>query len=55
MPTPDAVVRALRERGELWEPLPGVVGLRGGARAAFDMTERAIARVARVLAPDRRT
>ena len=52
MPTPDAVVQALRARGELWEPLPGVVGLRGAARAAFDMTDRAIARVARVLAPD---
>lgn len=46
MPAPEAVVAALRERGELWEPAPGVVGLRGVARA----TAQAIARNLALLA-----
>jgi seryl-tRNA synthetase len=52
MPTPELVVATLRARGELWEAVPGAVGLRGAARGTSDMIERAIARLARELAPD---
>lgn len=52
MPTPEVVVAALRARGELWEAVPGAVGLRGAARGTCDTIERAIGRLARELAPD---
>jgi seryl-tRNA synthetase len=39
----ERIVRALRERGELWEPVPGAVGLRGGALRRFRDVERRIA------------
>ncbi len=38
----DEVVRALTERGDLWQSAPGVTGLRGGAGALCTELERAI-------------
>ena len=52
MPTPDAVIAALRARGELWDAVPGAVGLRGSAGATFAMLERTIGRLAREIAAD---
>lgn len=52
MHTPDAIVAALRRRGELWDGAPGTLGLRGSARATLDALERMLARVARDVAPD---
>lgn len=46
MPTPETVVRALRERGELWEAAPGLVGLRGDALVLFCALERALGALA---------
>lgn len=43
---PETVIRALVERGELWEAAPGLVGLRGGALALCRRLERAIADLA---------
>ncbi|MFL5576591.1 MAG: hypothetical protein ACJ79S_11550 [Gemmatimonadaceae bacterium] len=39
-------VAELRARGELWEPAPGLVALRGDALALFRALERAVAEVA---------
>ena len=39
----DDVLRALRDRGELWDVAPGVTGLRGDAVALFGTLERRIA------------
>jgi seryl-tRNA synthetase len=39
----DEIVRALRERGELVEPVPGVVALRGSAARLFRALEQTIA------------
>ncbi|HEV8265919.1 MAG TPA: hypothetical protein VGQ06_13300 [Gemmatimonadales bacterium] len=44
--TPDDVVGVLRERGELWEAAPGLVGLRGDALRLYRALDRAIARLA---------
>jgi len=43
---PEAVIRALVERGELWEAAPGLVGLRGEALALYRRLEQAIAGLA---------
>ena len=40
---PDEIVHALRERGELSEPLPGVVGLSGEAARLMHVLEQTIA------------
>ena len=42
-PRADSIVRDLTRRGELWEVVPGVVGLRGEALALFRKVERALA------------
>jgi hypothetical protein len=42
----DRVVAALRERGELWESAPGLVGLRGDALALRGALERLVAAAA---------
>lgn len=42
----DAVVHELRARGELWEPAPGLVALRGDALALFERIERLVAATA---------
>jgi len=39
MSRPDGVVAGLRERGALWSPAPGLVGLRGEALARFRTLE----------------
>ena len=52
MPAPDVVIATLRARGELWDAVPGAVGLRGSARGTFDLLDRALGRLARQLAPD---
>src|SRR5205823_1854332 len=41
----EEVVRALRARGELWEPSAGITALRGDAAALFRDLERAIGAV----------
>ena len=48
----ERVIEALRARRELWEPAPGLVGLRGETAALRDAIEREIAAVARSLAPE---
>jgi seryl-tRNA synthetase len=48
----ERVIEALRARRELWEPAPGLVGLRGETAALRDVIEREIAAVARALAPE---
>lgn len=40
------VVDVLRERGELWEPRPGLVGLRGDALRLLHAIEERLARLA---------
>lgn len=40
---PEAVTRALVDRGELWEAAPGLVGLRGDALALYRQLEHALA------------
>lgn len=42
-----AVVRELTRRGELWEAVPGVVGMRGDVLALFRSVERVLAGMAR--------
>jgi seryl-tRNA synthetase len=42
----DAVLRVLRERGELWQAMPGLVGMRGPALALYRDIERALAALA---------
>jgi seryl-tRNA synthetase len=39
----EALIAALRARGELWEPAPGLVGLRGNALALLRRIDRLIA------------
>ncbi len=46
MQTSESVVRTLRARGELWERLPGLVGLRGPVRALHGALEAAFASLA---------
>lgn len=41
--SPEEVLRVLRERGELWEAAPGLVGLRGNVLELYLALERAIA------------
>ena len=36
---PEAVIRALVERGELWEAAPGLVGLRGEGQQGEEKEE----------------
>lgn len=45
--TPERVVATLRSRGELWESVPGLIGLRGDAFSLYTQLERGIARLAR--------
>jgi seryl-tRNA synthetase len=49
---PERVVRTLRERGELWEAAPGLVGLRGDALALLRALEEAVAALARAETED---
>jgi seryl-tRNA synthetase len=44
---PEQVLRVLRERGELWESGPGLVGLRGDVLALYRALEQTIAGLAR--------
>ncbi len=46
------VLRTLTERGELWSPSPGFVGLRGSAGRLFESIERLTTALTRELAPD---
>ena len=41
------VVAELRRRGELWEPAPGLLGLRGDAQALHQSLQQALGRLAR--------
>jgi hypothetical protein len=47
--SPERVVAALRARRELWEPSPGLIGLRGDAAELRDRIAREIATVAGIL------
>jgi seryl-tRNA synthetase len=44
--TPENIVRALRERGELWEAAPGLVGLRGDVLRLHQTLGQAVGRLA---------
>ena len=48
MPRPERVIDALRARRELWEPAPGLVGLRGDAAALRIALAAEIAQITRV-------
>ena len=52
MRTADQVVAELRARGELWEPAPGVVSLRGDAFALFTRIERIAAATVTAIGAD---
>ncbi len=52
MRTADSVVGALRERGELWEVAPGIIGLRGNVLSLFRRLERELALLAQLDAPE---
>jgi seryl-tRNA synthetase len=52
MRTADGVVAELRARGELWEPAPGLVALRGDAFALFSRIEQLAASAAAGLGAD---
>ena len=52
MRTAESVVAALRERGELWEVAPGVIGLRGNVLSLFRRLEHEIALLAQLDAPE---
>lgn len=52
MQTSETVVRTLRERGELWERVPGLVGLRGPVRALHGALEAAFASLAQAETDD---
>src|SRR3954471_22264198 len=52
MRTADQVVAELRARGELWEPAPGIVSLRGDALALFTRIERLTAATVTVIGAD---
>jgi seryl-tRNA synthetase len=43
---PDRIIASLTARGDLWQPAPGVVGLRGDTLALFTALERAIGSLA---------
>ena len=48
MRTAESVVAALRARGELWDPAPGLVGLRGNVLALFKRLEHEVALLAQL-------
>ena len=48
----ERVVEALRERGELWEVAPGIIGLRGNVLSLFRRLEHEIALLAQLDAPE---
>jgi seryl-tRNA synthetase len=52
MRTAESVVTALRERGELWEVAPGIIGLRGNVLSLFRRLEHEIALLAQLDAPE---
>ena len=52
MPLPDEIVRALRERGELSEPAPGIVALRGEVARLMNLLEQTIASVCLAESPE---
>ncbi|MDQ4079783.1 MAG: hypothetical protein M3125_03420, partial [Gemmatimonadota bacterium] len=52
MRTAETVAEALRERGELWETAPGIIGLRGNVLSLFRRLEHEIAMLAQVDAPE---
>lgn len=52
MRTAESVIAALRERGELWDAAPGLVGLRGNVLALFRRLEHEIGLVAQLDAPE---
>jgi seryl-tRNA synthetase len=52
MRTAESVVEALRERGELWEPAPGIIGLRGNVLSLVRRLEHEIALLAQLDAPE---
>lgn len=43
---PEEVITALRERGEIWETAPGLIGLRGSARALMERIAFSLAELA---------
>jgi len=43
---PEEVIGALRERGEIWETTPGLVGIRGSARALMERIAFSLAELA---------
>ena len=47
MQRPDEIVRALRERGDLSEPAPGIVALHGKTAALMHVLEQTIATLCR--------
>ena len=47
MSSPDEVVAVLRERGELWQVAPGLIGLRGAPLTIFHVLEESIGQLAR--------
>ena len=53
MVSTERVIDALRARRELWEPAPGLVGLRGETAVLRESIEREVAAVAIALAPER--
>jgi seryl-tRNA synthetase len=48
----DGIIEALKQRGELWEPAPGLVGLAGEARARLGGIDSALAALSRAEARD---
>jgi seryl-tRNA synthetase len=52
MRTAESVVTALRDRGELWDVAPGIVGLRGNTLALLRRIEHEIALLAQLDAPE---
>jgi seryl-tRNA synthetase len=43
----DRLIAALKQRGELWEPAPGLVGLAGGTRARLGQIDAGLAALSR--------
>jgi seryl-tRNA synthetase len=52
MRTAETVIAELRSRGELWDVVPGIVGLRGNVLALLRRIEHEIARLAQLDAPE---
>jgi seryl-tRNA synthetase len=52
MRTAESVISSLRARGELWDPAPGIVGLRGNALALLKRLDYEIALLAQLDAPE---